>query len=531
VKQVFAGVLAIVFVLPSMNGQIPPRWTDQFEQAYGVLRSGDLADAIRGFDILWKSFQGEPELAFAIGTALDSTGHHQEATDWYLKALKLNPEFGPAYDNLALNYVSRGKFERALPLLGKATQLDPRNAQAFYNLGLVNLQLRRYREASSALLEAHNLKPTERDPLLRLAYANFMGGQAEEGMRAIETLLKLPGDVRETAVQAVLILNAGGLYRAALGTVRKAEEAGASSPRLSFEEADARFHLGDYKQAAGVLLKAGAPSDSDVDYYLLLGSARGLSADLPGAVKSLQTAARIAPTEPEPYYRLAMVFLLGFRDQDASDVLTEGLRLIPNSPLLLFAEGVVDEVAGRYHQAIEYLQKSVEAKHDQPAVWSVLGDLYVRLGQYPQGAEAYNLAIHQGAASETVVKYADLLILLRRFAEAEKLLLQVGKDHPGQLQVYLSLGKLYNAQKLYAQAERVLRQAVELDADDADAHALLTSALQHLGRLDEARRESELAVQKSALAHQRERSALLRAALIPQTTASEPGAGREVGKH
>jgi Flp pilus assembly protein TadD len=130
-----------------------------------------------------------------------------------------------------------------------------------------------------------------------------------------------------------------------------------------------------------------------------------------------------------------------------------------------------------------------------------------------------------------VVKYADLLILLQRFAEAEKLLLQVGKDHPGQLQVYLSLGKLYNAQKLYAQAERVLRQAVELDADDADAHALLTSALQHLGRLDEARRESELAVQKSALAHQRERSALLRAALIPQTTASEPGAGREVGKH
>jgi tetratricopeptide (TPR) repeat protein len=531
VKQFFAGLLAIVFVLPSIHGEIPPRWTDQFEQAYGVLQSGDLADATRRFDILWKSFDEEPELAFAIGTALDSTGHHREATDWYWKALKLNPRFGPACNNLALNYVSQEEFERALPLLRKATQLDPRNEQAFYNLGLVNLRLKRYREAARALLQAHNLKPNEHDPLLRLAYASFMGGQEEEGMRAIETLLRLPGDVRETAFQAVRILNAGGLYRAALETVRKAEEASAGSQRLSFEEADARFHLGDYKQAAGVLLKSGAPSESDLDYYLLLGSAQGLSADLPGAVKSLQAAARITPTEPEPYYRLAMVFLLGFRDQDASEVLTEGLRLIPNSPLLLFAQGVVEEVAGRYHQAIEYLQKSVEAKHDQPAVWSVLGDLYVRLGQYPQGAEAYNLAIHQGASSETAVKYADLLTHLQRFAEAQKLLQQVAKDHPGQVQVYLTLGKLYNAQKLYTQAERVLRQAVELDANDADAHAVLSSALQHLGRLEEARREGELAVQKRALAHQRERSALLRAALVPQTTASEPGAGPEVGQH
>jgi len=531
VKQIFAGLLAIVFVLPSMNGQTPPPWADPFEQAYGVLQSGDLRDATQRFDALWKSFPGEPELAFAIGTALDSTGHHAEATDWYSKALKLNPGFGPAYNNLALNYVSQGEFEKALPLLRKVTQLDPRNEQAFYNLGLVNLQLKNYREAARALLEAHNLKPNEHDPLFRLAYADFNGGQQEEGIRAIETLLKLPGDIRETAFQAARILNAGGLYRPALMAVRKSEEAGAGSRRLSFEEADARFHLGDYKQAADVLLKAGPPSESDLDYYLLLGSAQGLSADLPGAVKSLQAATRMAPTEPQPYYRLAMVFLEGVRDQDASDVLTEGLRLIPNSPLLLFAKGEVDEVAGRYDQAVKYLQESAQAKHDQPAVWSALGDLYIKLGQYPQAAEAYNLAIHQGAPFDTALKYADLLTHLQRFAEADKLLQQIARDHPGQTQVYLSLGKLYNAQKLYPQAEKVLRQAVERDANDADAHALLTITLLHLGRLDEARRETDLTVEKRALAHQRERSALLRGALVPQTAASESGAVSGTGQH
>jgi tetratricopeptide (TPR) repeat protein len=152
-----------------------------------------------------------------------------------------------------------------------------------------------------------------------------------------------------------------------------------------------------------------------------------------------------------------MGFLLGFRNQDASDVLTEGLRLIPNSPRLLFAKGLVDEEMSRYHEAIEYLRKSVEANHDQPTVWSVLGDLYVRLRQYQQGAEAYNLAIHLGPPSDTMLKYTDLLTHLQQFEEAGKLLQQVAKGHPCQALAYLSLRKLYSAQKSYPRAERVLR--------------------------------------------------------------------------
>ncbi len=511
-----------VLLAVSAWAQAPPDWMQQFQQAYALLQNGNLAGATQSFDALWKSYPRESELAFVIGTALDSTGHHREATPWYLRTLKLNPQLTPAYNNLALNYVSQGDFEKALPLLRKVTRLDPRNEQALYNLGLVHLQLKHYREAAQAFRRAHDLKPGERDPLLRLAYATLLAGRREEGIAALDDLLKLTGSAQDSLLAAVQLLNAAGEYREAYARARKAEEVGAGSSPLSYEKANALFHLGEYKQAADSLLNAGAPQESAVDYYLLLGSAQALSGDLPAAVRTLQTAVRVDPLHPEPYYRLALVFLQGYRDQDAEEVLAAGLQQIPVSPLLFFATGIVHEVGGRYQQAIDYLRKSVEVKADQPGVWSDLGDLYVKVGRYEQAANAYQRAISQGAASDTVVKYADLLTRQQQFAEAEKLLQQVLKNQGNLVQAYVALGRLYNAQRQYARAETRLRRAIELDPDNADAHFFLTGALQHLGRAEEAMREGELTAQKKATLRERERASLLRAVLVPQATRSEP---------
>lgn len=65
----------------------------------------------------------------------------------------------------------------------------------------------------------------------------------------------------------------------------------------------------------------------------------------------------------------------------------------------------------------------------------------------------------------------------------------------------------------------MLRQAVERDVNDTDAHSSLAITHQHLGRLDEARHEGDLAIGQKALAHQRERAArqcLVRRQLPPR---------------
>ncbi len=510
----------VVFMLFSLvQAQTQPRWVGQFEEAYSQLRDRNLAGATRHFEALWKSNPGEYALANAIGTALDSTDHHVEATEWYQKALRLNPGFVAAYNNLALNYAARGEFRKAVAPLQKATRIDPRHEPAFYNLGLIHLQLGNFAEAAQALERAHELKPRERDPLVRLAYARFRLGQRTDGLQAITELTRL-SDEQDSVLMAARVLNSAGQYRDALRQAREARSRGPNSPALAFEEATALFHLGQYQQAVKTLQEPGAQSSSDLNYYLLFGSAQALSGNLPAAVSSLQTAVQVAPKRPEPYYRLALVFIQGFRDQDAVEVLSAGLQEIPNSPLLLFGLGVVNEVSGRYQEAIGNLRKSLQAKHEQPAAWSILGELYAKVSQYDEAEQAFRAAVAQGAAAETSVKYADLLIRLERFAEAEKLLRQVLGYNPRETTALVTLGKLYNAQRKYALAEKPLRSAIELDTDDGDAHLFLAAALRHLGRVDEAQREGNLAAERKSRA--REPANLLREVLTPVTGGSGP---------
>jgi tetratricopeptide (TPR) repeat protein len=508
------------------GGQAVPVWMEPYQEATRQLQIGSLERATEIFEGLWKSHPKDFQLAYAIGTALDSTGHHREANAWYLKALRLSSQFGPAYNNLALNYVSQSEFAKALPLLEKATELDPHNEQAFYNLGLVHLQLKHFRQAAQAFRRAHELEPLERDPLARLAYASLRAGQRKEGQSALAALLKLPGERLQSALQAVRILNSVGMHQEALGQAQQARQAGLGSPSLSYEEAKALFHLGEYKQTSKLLLDTSPPDGLTVDYYLLLGSAQALGGDLPGAVKTLQTAVQITPQRPEPYYRLALVFLEGYRDQDAEQVLTEGLQHIPNSPQLHYGLGVVHEVGGKYQDAVSDMRKSLNAQPGQSAVWTNLGDLYVKLGQYDKALEAYETANQRAHETETALRYADLLIRLQRYAQAEELLKRTLGQEPRQGRALVSLGKLYVAERNYTQAENALRQAVKRDPNNSDAHLFLGRALEKLGRTEEGRREIALASEKRET--ERESTRLLRGVLVPtmEDVASPDGENR-----
>ncbi len=506
--------LAVILVLSySAQGQEAPSWIEPFQRAQSQLQRGNLSLARQGFEELWRSYPRDFALANAIGSALDASGRHHEATDWYLRSLRVNPKFASAYNNLALNYATLGDLQRAMPTLQRAIEFDPQNARAFYNLGLVDLQLRHFEKAAQAFSRAHELKPSDPESLARLAYATIRSGKPREGLRAIDSLLELPDDRKQDAVLAVQVLNESGLYKEALMEAHKAEETGAISERLLYEEASASFQLTDYRDTLATLRRAGSSTGSSLDYYLLLGSAEALTGDLPGGVKTLQTAVRVAPGHPEPYYRLSLVFLEGYRDQDARDVLSTGLKALPDSPLLLFALGVVNELSGREHEAVEDLQKSLAAKPRQPEAWTLLGDLYVRLGWLDQAREAYREAMRLEHLPETRVKYADLLFRLQQYSQAEKLLRKLVQENSRISQAYVSLGKVLNAENEYKQAETSLRRGIELDPDNPQAHLFLAEALQHLGQPENAKRERALASKKKERG--RGSTRLLRRVLVP----------------
>ena len=273
----------------------------------------------------------------------------------------------------------------------------------------------------------------------------------------------------------------------AFRTVSKAPRPPAPLERIELAEATALFRLGRYSETASVLSKSGAQNDPA--RFELLGSAQALAGDLPSAVKTFQQAASSFPRNPQVYYRLALVFMLGRRDQDAQDVLATGLKNIPSSPLLLYAQAVVDEAIGTYQEAASLTEKSLQGDRNQPEVWGLLGSLYVRLGRTDDAVKAYQQAQNLGAGPHTCVDYAELLIRLQRFDEAEKQLRVLVERHPQDARVNRGMGKLYREQNQYTRAEPYLERAVKMNPDDAEAHFVLGETLRHLGRLEAAKRE------------------------------------------
>ncbi len=138
----------------SALAQADPAWAEPFQKAVLQLRSGQTAAAIQSFDGLWNRDPKDAQLAAAIGASLDSTGHHKEATQWYLRSLSLQPGYEPALNNLALNYASLGEFSKAVPVIRKAAGLNPSNVNLAYNQGLICLRASDYKEASAALERA-----------------------------------------------------------------------------------------------------------------------------------------------------------------------------------------------------------------------------------------------------------------------------------------------------------------------------------------------------------------------------------------
>lgn len=408
-----------------MRAQTEPPWISTYKIALDHIRGGKSEVGVRELEALGASFPRDVVLATSIGAALDSDSRHQQAANWYEKALAIDPQYEPALNNLALNLTSRGQLQNAVPLLQRVLKINPQNGRAAYNLALITLRLKRYKEALNAFQVA-----------------------------------------------------------------RMVPEPAAPSETIALGEGTALFKLGRYAEAANVLNSSSACSEAAS--CLLLGSSQALSSDLPAAVSTFQTAVRLAPNNPDSYFRLALAFLQGKRDDEAKETLAVGLEAVPNSALLLYGQAIFYEHLGSYEQAVASAMSSIEEDPARADVWSLLGSLHAHQAQGEEAEKSFQRALQLGAGVDTAAEYTEFLINEGRYQEAEKTLNELRPSHANDAAINRCLGKLYKAQGKFDEAAVFLRRAVSEDPQDPTAHYALAITLQRLHRDAEAKKELEL---------------------------------------
>jgi tetratricopeptide (TPR) repeat protein len=128
----------------------------------------------------------------------DAKGDRQKANEYYQKALKLDPKFVPALNNLAWNYAEYGSnLTRALAYARTAQEAEPNNPEVADTLGWIYFRTRDYTKAVNLLKESAEKIPD--NPVVRyhLGMACYKKGDVPCAKEALQQALRLSRDFPE----------------------------------------------------------------------------------------------------------------------------------------------------------------------------------------------------------------------------------------------------------------------------------------------------------------------------------------------
>ena len=390
----------------------------------------------------------------------------------------------------AIGELRAGHLENAMARFNELAQQQRADLQLLTSIGAALDSASHHSEATAWYKRSLAVNPNY-EPALNDLGQNYVAlGNIADAAPIFQSAIRVDPNNWRAAYNLGLIGLRLARYREAAAAFARVTKTASDSTVLQLAkigQATALLNTREYSAAAGVLSPIG--DAANLTHFLLLGTADALAGDLPRAIVVLQDATKRFPNDDRAYYRLALVFSLGRRNQEAQDVLAAGLKSVPNSSLLLYGQAVIAESIGLYDQAVTLSKQSIAQKAEQPDAWGLLGSAYVRLGRMDDAVQAFEQAVRYGGDTHVRVNYAECLIRMDRTEQAAKQLRELQLREPNNAEVARATGKLYRAKGDFAKAEPVLKRAVQLDPNDYDAHFNLAETLRHLGRLESAKKE------------------------------------------
>jgi serine/threonine protein kinase/tetratricopeptide (TPR) repeat protein len=287
-------------------------------------------------------------------------------------------------------------------------------------------------------------------------------------------------------------------------------------------------------KALGAAQQARALGEDQPEIHLALGSVYRASGRTAEAVVELKRALELAPNSDEAYRRLATAYLASGRSEEAIEAYQKGvelnpyywvnhnvlgnayyqlanygkaaesyrrvIELDPNNPYAYNNLGAVLVASGKFQEALEPLQKSLQFSADGQA-YSNLGIAYFYLKDYDKAITAYEKAVQLVPTSDMFVgNLAEAYDLVgqkdRAQATFEQAISLAYKDlrvNPRDAGTKGRLGLWYGKKGDAQQALKFIREARELDPNNVDliyyqaqAFALSGDKTKALGALREA---------------------------------------------
>jgi len=145
------------------------------------------------------------------------------------------------------------------------------------------------------------------------------------------------------------------------------------------------------REAMQAAEKAVAADRDDPMALTALGFACSLCGFRDRAVAVLERAVQVNPSSALAFWSLGATLTTSGRPDDGIAMVEKAIRLSPQDPLMnefLFSIGSAHFMAGRYPEAIQFAQRSLDMKSDQPGAWRIIAAASALLGNMDEARRA-----------------------------------------------------------------------------------------------------------------------------------------------
>lgn len=299
--------------------------------------------------------------------------------------VKLQPDFFPAWFNLAYAYTALDQNDAAVHAYRKSLELKPDLYEAQLNLGILLMEMKRAPESVEYLMKASSLKPDDSRAHLYYGRALAQVGKNDEAEKEFRETLRL--DARSVMAHFDL----GQLY---LG--EKRYEPG----RQSFEKA---FELD--------------PKLAQAELGLAL-AAEGLK--MPEeAAKHFEQYLTAQPDDAETRFHLARIYLEEGKNDRALENLEKVEQAKPGLPGLAAARGDVYALLKKFPESEKAYRRAVEEAPQEADLHRALAQTLLDEEKFPEAETEFRAALKLDPGNREALKgLAASLYLQKRYAEA-----------------------------------------------------------------------------------------------------------------
>ena len=399
----------------------------------------------------------------------------QAAVQTLAAAIKLDPQYAPAYIYRAAALRSLGRLAQAKAHLETSNELDSRNPYASLWLGELALTAQQFEAAQTHLQRALELNPEQSEAHAAMAQVARVLGDMEAATEHAQASRKR---TKYTQLQDPLWWDVLKL--------------GVTAQRYA-ERGNRYLQQGDFKRAVSELAVAISGLDKDSHLWLNYGIALLLNKQYRDAIAVLENTlivirnnknttrnpTEIADLKVQTHYNLGVAYHHDGQTEKAIAAYQKAIQFEPKFADAYGGLGVIYWRTGNLDAAIRHCQKAIKIAPENIEFHQNLTRIYWQKGRYDAAAIGYRIILELNPSDENALHHLGLILLSKQaYDEAVSYFQKVLQINPDSALTHGALGVAYHKLGEKDLAIREFQEVLRLDPRNQNARKML----EHLGQ-------------------------------------------------